>query len=172
MAEHAHTTPTTNPPSVTSVTPRRTLFRMASAMALAVAGSAKGEGISPAPADEGASVTKIPSPDAALIALCAKFDALERQYQGSDFTHDDDTPEGAAADAERDAIIQQQGPLLQHICAVPFTTMDGAVAVARTLALYTDDFDGYLWVEDRNDYFDARLTQALVRGLALVGGAT
>ncbi len=138
----------------THTTPRRTLFGAAALMALAIPARA---------ADH--------NPDADLIAACAAFDVLERRYQATDFTHDDDTPEGEAADAERDAIALQQRDLLNTICTCRFTTIEGASALVRTLALYTNNFDGELWDDEPDGYRDERLRHALMRGLIATGGA-
>jgi len=103
-----------------------------------------------------------PNPDAELIALCAKLDALEREFLATDFGALPNTPAGDRAEAEQDRISAAQRPIVNAICARLPITHEGVVGVARSLALGDADLfrrggpDGY-----PND----RLIAALVRGL-------
>ncbi len=107
-------------------------------------------------------------PDAALIALCAQLDALEREYLATDFGAMPHTPADDHAEAERDRIADAQAPVVNAICAQPPQTTAGAVAVARSLALW----DGDLFRQGGPDGdINQRLVAALVRGLTGRAGA-
>lgn len=75
------------------------------------------------------------SPDAELIALCAEFDILEREFLATDFGAEADTPAGDHADAEQERIQEAQTELADRICGMRIDTLDGARALARTMAL-------------------------------------
>ena len=147
------TTHETRPQSVTNVTPRRSLFGAAALLALATPARA---------ADY--------NPDAELIALCAEFDALERQFLATDFAALPNTPAGEAAEQEQARLADGQRTIAGRISSTPFSTMQGAVALASTLAFFTGDMDGTLWTDD-DGYIDQRLHIALMRGLIRVRAA-
>ena len=73
--------------------------------------------------------TAKPGPDAALIAACAAFDALERKAAALS-----DDEEQAA-----DAISEQMTPLFYTICDTRATTLAGMRARAATLNLLAPD---------------------------------
>ncbi len=107
-------------------------------------------------------------PDAELIALCAKLDVLEREYLATDFGAMPHTFADDHAEAERDRIAEAQQPLVDAICARPPQTTAGAVAVARSLALW----DGDLFRQGGPDgCTNDRLVAALVGGLTGRAGA-
>jgi hypothetical protein len=102
------------------------------------------------------------SPDADLITFCAQLDALEREYLATDFAADYGTPADDAAEAERERIAGAQDPVVDAICASPPCTPAGAVAVARSLALWDAEL---LKKGGEGHCTDDRLLAALVRGL-------
>jgi hypothetical protein len=108
-------------------------------------------------------------PDADLIALCDQFKELERDMQAA-FKDDMTNAEWEAADKIADATRESQAPLLDRMCAMRFTTMEGAAAVASCWALW---FDPQMAVtaEDDGGNTDDRLMALLMRGLALAGRA-
>ncbi len=120
------------------------------------------------PADyHGAAIPDAPD-DADLIALCTQLDALEREYLATDFSATPNTPADDHAEAERDRIADAQAPIVDAICARPPQTVAGAVAVARSLALW----DGELFRNGGPDgYTNERLVAVLVRGLTGRAGA-
>ncbi len=135
MAEHTHTTS------------RRRLLAGAPA-ALALAGAA--------------AASEVHNPDAELVALCVQLDDLEREFLATDFGAMPNTPEGDHAEAEQDRISAAQRPIVDAICARPPVTHDGAVSVARSLAL----LDAELFRDGGPDgYANDRMIAALVRVL-------
>ncbi len=107
-------------------------------------------------------------PDAELIALCAKLDALEREYLATDFGAKPNSPADDQAEAERARITDAQAPIVDAICARSPQTTAGAVAVARSLALW----DGDLFRNGGPDgCTNERLVAVLVRGLTGRAGA-
>ena len=100
--------------------------------------------------------------DAELIALCAQLDALEREYLATDFAAEFGTPADDAAEAERERIAGAQEPIVDAICAIPPCTPAGAVAVARSLALWDADL---FQKGGKGHCTDDRLLAVLVRGL-------
>lgn len=135
MAEHANTTS------------RRRLLAAAPAT-LALSGAAF--------------ASAAPNPDAELIGLCAQLDTLEQEFLATDFGALPNTPEGAHAEAEQDRLLAAQEPIVDAICNLPCTTHEGAIAVARSLALWDAEF---FKRGGPDDYTNNRLIVALVRGL-------
>ncbi len=77
------------------------------------------------------------NPDAELIALCAEFDALECEFRATDFAAAPRSPEAAHADAVQQRLGEQQAMLIeQRIQGLTITSLDGARALARIIALY------------------------------------
>ncbi len=141
MANHNHTIPTS----------RRSLLAAGPA-AMVLAGASIG----------GAVQAAVSSPDAELLAHCARMDALEREFLATDFGAIPNTPEGDHAEAEQARIADAQAPIVDAICARPPRTAAGAAAVAHSLALW----DAELFREGGPDgYANNRLIAALVRGL-------
>lgn len=104
------------------------------------------------------------SPDAGLVALCARLDALQRQIDElfpADWCGIADS-ELEAADAAAHRIEGEQRPILDQLCALTPTTLDGCVALARSVALLRPDLVRAGPHEDP----DVRLAAVLVRGLA------
>lgn len=81
-------------------------------------------------------------PDAELIALCAAFMGLERRHQAS---FDPSSPAYVEDDDERDRvndpICDAQEPLVERICAMRATTLEGARARVRSILLWDADAD-------------------------------
>ncbi len=102
------------------------------------------------------------NPDAALIAHCAAFDALERAYLATDFGHDDGTPEDEATEAERERLASAQEPIVDAICTLPPRTLAGFRAVASSLALWDTEL---MRQHPTRNCTDDRLLRALVGGL-------
>lgn len=104
------------------------------------------------------------SPDAVLIALCARLDALQRQIDAL-FPADwhgmmDAALEAADAAARRFEV--EQRPILDQICALTPVTVAGFAALARSMSLLRPDL-GHV---SRHEDPDVRLAGVLVRGLA------
>ena len=92
--------------------------------------------------------------DAELIAACAQFDVLERRLQAlSDDKYAD----------EREAIRDEQFPLLDRICAANCTTLEGLRARVRTIALWEADAPTFAADET---YWNSRMFHALLRDLS------
>ena len=101
-------------------------------------------------------------PDAELIALCAKFDALEREFIATDGSAKSYTAAADHAEAEQARIADAQAPIVDAICSRPPQTTAGAVAVANSLALW----DAELFRNGGPDGdINERLVAVLVRGL-------
>ena len=155
MATHI---PTTSTPFLSSimqgkVSPRRAF------LAGGVAATASAAVMASVQSATGASFV---SPDAELVAHCAMLDALEREFLATDFGALPNTPEGDHAEAEQDRISAAQRPIVDAICARPPVTHDGAVSVARSLAL----LDAELFRDGGPDgYANDRMIAALVRVL-------
>ncbi len=100
--------------------------------------------------------------DAALIAVCAEFDAIERHinshYAGGSREIDDDE--------ERDVAIapfqEAQDPLLERIIALRATTPGGLKARARTLASWDQDAMRHI---GPGHYLEDRMLAALLRDM-------
>ncbi len=112
--------------------------------------------------------SKSDNPDADLIALCAKLDALEREFLATDFSARPHTPAADHAEAEQARIEDAQAPIVDAICARPPQTIAGAVAVANSLALW----DGELFRNGGPDgCINERLIAVLIRSLTGREGA-
>lgn len=120
--------------------------------------TALGAGIAAAPAVAAVSGS---NPDAELIRMCAEHDALEHRVRALDYTALPDSEEEAGFEAASDALSAQQGPILERICELRGTTLEGLRARARTWALWmgeqTRDVPG--------DYPERRMIRALIRDL-------
>jgi len=103
------------------------------------------------------------SPDAELLAACAAFDALERQYvalyDGPDAIEDDDECEAAAR-----PIRLKQKPLLDKLTNLRATTLEGHLARIRSLVLEDQQLD----IEElaTSSYINQRLLGMVLRDLA------
>ena len=106
-----------------------------------------------------------PHPDVDLFAACAEFDALERAYLATGFSHDTRTPEGVAVEAEQARIQREQDPLVDRICALRAVTREGQAARARSLVLWDAEL-----MKPQGD-IAGQLTQAIVRDLIEEDGA-
>ena len=146
MATPVHTTPEVRPS-------RRALLSAAGFTGLAAV-AAVGWVRPDAPA-AAAPVQPAISPDGELIALCARFDALERQIIRS---HDEDG-EDNDAEAFRRKLSERQHPLLREIVALRATTLEGSQARARSLHLWDTE------IADQGRYEDANWNDALVWAL-------
>ena len=159
MAEHAHTTPALTP-HVTEATllrsRRRTLFAAASAVIM-------GGGIT---AGAAASVADLvpTNPDAKLIELCERFNAIERRHY-VEFAAWSAAGDEDQADAVMERMSEEHQPLLDRIVEMPPTTLAGATALATTL---------YQWCHGdfcRGQTTDSLLARTLICGLgAAVAG--
>jgi hypothetical protein len=104
-----------------------------------------------------------PDPDGELIALCAEFDALERGIKAY-------YPGGAKyilCDAERDnataPLDQEQRGLIDRMCELRASTLNGIRARARTLVLWAaDEAEG---AECKSNCLDDRMRAAISRDL-------
>lgn len=99
------------------------------------------------------------SPDDRLIALCTRFDDLERQIIRS---HDEDG-EDEDAEAFRRKLSDRQEPLLRQIVTLRATTLEGSQARARSLHLWDTEIAHQGRYEDSN--WNDALVWALVRDL-------
>ncbi len=103
-------------------------------------------------------ITTGPDADSGLIALCAELCRLEECL----CDHDNEVAVEVWED-ERGGVMGERRELVQRITSVPFTTLDGARAVARAYVAWT------FWTgdEDGPDAFpEDRLLGALLKGLA------
>ncbi|MGI4943469.1 MAG: hypothetical protein ACRYHQ_23370, partial [Janthinobacterium lividum] len=100
-----------------------------------------------------------PDPDAALLTVCAAFDAVERRRNAM---FDDDT----LTDEANAAIWEEQAPLVDRLCELQAVTIEGMRARARSLALYDDAM-----MERRTVYTNDRLVAAVLRDLIGEAGA-
>ena len=103
-----------------------------------------------------------PDADAELLAMIARFDAIERHIWG---------PEGPDTIAEEEAwqaankpLEAEQKALLQRICSTPTYTMEGLQARARSLLLW--DAGAQFEADGPDDYPDDCMVTAILRGLA------
>jgi len=135
--------------TVSRETRRRALLAGASAVAAAAAFA-------------GVAQAAEPHADAELLAVCAAFDATEHKYRrlfyGPARIVDDD--ERALA---QEPIYAEQERLLEPLCRLRATTLDGFRARARTLALWAPD----LLVPDETmePTTDERMVAALLRDM-------
>jgi hypothetical protein len=117
-------------------------------------------------------VTPVPAsgthPDADLLAACAAFDAAERRHHtffyGPDAIKDDDERDAALTPVEA-----ERGRLVEVICSLRATTLEGHLARVRVVMLEDLELDP---AEDaRSEYYNTSLLGALVRDLAEQAGA-
>jgi hypothetical protein len=80
-----------------------------------------------------------PSPDAELLRACAAFDQLEAQANATFTGYENDSPEEAAAEAERGRIYDEQDPYVDVICSTVARTKEGMQAKARSLMAWAPD---------------------------------
>lgn len=73
------------------------------------------------------------APDAALLAACAAFDALEADYRATDFACAPGSLEDLVNDAARDRIAAAQEPFVARMVELRATTHAGRVARVRSL---------------------------------------
>jgi len=117
-------------------------------------------------------ITPVPElgthPDDALMAACAAFDNAEREYvgfhYGPDAIEDDDERQEAIEPNE-----QKRRDLVQLICSLRATTLDGHLARARVVML--EDLDLNPAEDAESEYFNVSLLGALLRDLAAHAGA-
>ena len=102
------------------------------------------------------------SPDEALIAHCAAFDALEEHFLATEFDNPPGTPAEAAAMAERMRLVAAQQYFLDKICASRPTTLEGCRALAHTLVSQDREL---LEQKAANGYQPDRLLLVLLGGL-------
>ena len=107
-----------------------------------------------------ASAITTSSGDAELIALCGRFNELERLCEA---TYDGVSIEAEeAAEAHREPWKVEQEDLLDRIIPLQATTLDGFRARARMWALW----DGELKKDgEQSSYWEDRMAWALVRDL-------
>ena len=103
-----------------------------------------------------------PSADAELIAACATYDDLNRQF--CDVCETDDDEERMYA-AQR-SLSARMDPVLDRICSLQATTAEGFKARGKTLAEFNPEL-----LEDwgKSEYNDERMLFALVRDLTAGG---
>ena len=104
------------------------------------------------------------SPDAGLIALCARLDRLQVQVDNlfpADWAGMTDAGL-EAADAVARLLEAEQRPILDQLCALTPVTVAGCAALAHSMSLLRPD----LLRAGLQDDPDMRLLAVLVRGLA------
>jgi len=99
-------------------------------------------------------------PDAELIAACAAFDVLERQYRAIVSDAAAGSLEDLAADAERARLVEAQRPLVAIMVDRRAVTREGQVARAMSLILWAPE----LMEEGPGDTVEC-LTYAVLRDL-------
>ena len=105
------------------------------------------------------------SPDAELLRVCAEFDALERQYVA---LHGVETIEEEHANEPLINVVSaRQQHLLDRLCELRATTMQGLRAKAETLA----NWDPTSTDEDPGRYWDDRMVASLVCDILAQAGA-
>jgi hypothetical protein len=102
----------------------------------------------------------VTSPDADLLAACAAFDALEREYLATGFGHEIGSPAEAVAEAEQERVSEAQRALVDRMCDLQAVTREGLAARAHSLALW----DAELMKDGPGDIGEC-LTAAIVRDL-------
>jgi hypothetical protein len=107
--------------------------------------------------------------DAELIRLCKEFDVLELQFialhDGTDRIEDDEE-RGAFIDP----ILEAQESLLDQLCALRATTLQGLTPHFRTLMLEDQDLSAEQLLE--SPFMNQRLMGCLLRDLASVTGVS
>jgi hypothetical protein len=106
------------------------------------------------------------SPDAELIALCARFDALEREKLAWHAAHDD--PSDDEMDAAIDPLNEQQKELIDPILDARAVTPAGFIARAKSILLWAPDFTP----EDAHEGWHTQMAGALIRDLIATEGRT
>ena len=101
------------------------------------------------------------SPDAELIALCARFDVLQDKiysyaYEGPDYIHDDDERTLAG-----EPLFAEQEDLLEEIFEIKAQTFAGFLARAKTYRYYDAD----RFERDHQGYWDQMMVFALIRDM-------
>ncbi len=99
------------------------------------------------------------NPDAALISLCAKFEALERKAEAALATNDE---EQDRADAIAETIHQEQAPIVAAITACRPTTLAGFTALANIAVLWSPEL---IRVSPIQGDTGERLLQVMLRGM-------
>ena len=99
-------------------------------------------------------------PDAELIRLCAEMVALERRIDAM-FAGPMTDASLEAAEAAACIIEVDQRRVLDRICTMTPVTMEGWLALARSVALISPDFAD----DDPEKNPDVRLASTLLRGL-------
>jgi hypothetical protein len=106
-----------------------------------------------------------PSPDAALIALCSRFDELERMSQQFLNSGDNDHLTDAQAATVTTPWHDEQAELLPRILALPAATMAGFVARAKMAVLWAPDL-----LENPYEGWHMEMAGALMRDLLATQG--
>jgi hypothetical protein len=102
-----------------------------------------------------------PNPDAELLAACAEFVDLDRQYRAlCDSYGAEDVPDDAAAPLERRIVF-----VVDRMCALRATTVEGFRARGASLVHYMPEI-----AKDGQEYINDRVLAALLRDL-VAGGA-
>ncbi len=97
--------------------------------------------------------------DAALIALCAEFEALEHKAIAAFATTDEEQDH---ADAVADTIDHEQAPIVTAITACRPTTLAGFTALANIAVLWNPEL---IKVSATQGCTGERLIQVVLRGL-------
>ena len=108
-----------------------------------------------------ATIVRLASPDAELLAACAALDELERAYCATDFGCEPESPADLAADAERERLSDAQGPFVDRICELRALTREGQAARARSLVFWKP----CLIKDNSGGCTDDRLIYAVLRDL-------
>lgn len=103
--------------------------------------------------------------DADLLAACAAFDDLERQWRAAIQVGSKDNAKVDEAAAQANRIQEQQRPHLDAMLDLPCTTLAGAAAIARSLELWDAEL-----MRGGNGYVNDLLVRKLVESLLAMGG--
>ena len=131
------------------MTPRRTFLTSTAAVA---AGSVLSAAAVPA--------SGAVSPDAELIAACAEFSRLDREFGQTDFGADPFSSEADHAEAEQDRICRLMDEVSDRIVAFRATTSEGHQARARCLLSWAPE------LADERGCMAWRMRAAVLRDLA------
>ncbi|NPD68913.1 hypothetical protein HN018_02920 [Lichenicola cladoniae] len=100
-------------------------------------------------------------PDGELIALCSRFDDLERKMEATYYLGPYSEAKELAAEAQQASLHAEQDELLEQITPIRATTLAGFQARARTLVFWNKEIER----KGENGDWSNRMVWALVRDL-------
>ena len=107
--------------------------------------------------------------DGELLAVCAEFDALERQLNAMHTGGANAIADHDERDAAQRPLQERQSDLLDRMCELPARTPEGVLAKARSLDLWDK---GQIEENGTADgYWDERMLASLMRDLLGRAGA-